>query len=216
MKSYSLHNLDILMLEYLDYENGFFIEVGANDGIEQSNTCMYEKYRNWKGLLVEPNPIKFSICKNNRTNSIVENYALVSSTYEKSTISGDFLNEGHGDSLMAMVVEDGDYQDEDILRNRQKRLNSGNIVDVPAITLTKLLDKHQITKIDFFSLDVEGYEMSVLNGLDFSIYRPKYILVETANRVEYQREMKKYMESKNYSFIKQLSGNDDLFVDNRS
>lgn len=76
------------------------------------------------------------------------------------------------------------------------------------------MDKHKISKIDFFSLDVEGYEMSVLNGMDFSNVRPKYFLIETANRPEYQKIVRQYMKDENYLFVKQLSGNDDLFLDN--
>lgn len=41
--SYSLNFLDIKMLRYLNYDNGYFIECGANDGIRQSNTLYYEK-----------------------------------------------------------------------------------------------------------------------------------------------------------------------------
>lgn len=203
------------MLEYINYDNGVFIEAGANDGIEQSNTCFFERNKNWKGLLVEPNPIKCSMCKTNRPNSIVENFALVGFNYNKKTIPGDFLNTGHGDSLMAMVIDDGDYQDEDIIFRREYRINNNPIVEVPAITLSELLKKHNIFQIDFFSLDVEGYELSVLNGLDFSLFRPKYILIETANKKSYQEKIKSYMISKNYSFVKQMSGNDDLFVDNK-
>lgn len=212
--SYSLHNLDILMLEYINYEKGFFIEAGANDGISQSNTYYYERNMGWIGLLVEPNPIKCSQCKINRPNSIVENYALVSSNFKNKTISGDFSHLDAVDSLMSMVVEDGDYTDDNLLYHKNKKIRENEIIEVDAITLNELLTKHKISTIDFFSLDVEGYELSVLNGLDLSQIRPKYILIETANKEEYQKAVREYMVTKNYSFIKPLSGNDDLFVDN--
>jgi hypothetical protein len=46
--------LDKKMLNYINYRNGFYIEMGAHDGIVNSNTYYYEKNLNWKGILVEP------------------------------------------------------------------------------------------------------------------------------------------------------------------
>ena len=212
--SYSLHNLDTLMLEYINYNDGFFIEADTNDGLSQSNTALYEFDYGWKGLLVEPNFKKYLDCKKIRKNSIVENYALVSSNYTQKTIKGDFNNQDYENSLMAMVIDDGDYQDDILLYCKNEKIKNNQIVEAPAITINDLLDKHKISKIDFFSLDVEGYEMSVLNGMDFSNVRPKYFLIETANRPEYQKIVRQYMKDENYLFVKQLSGNDDLFLDN--
>jgi len=211
---YALDQLDEKMLEYLDYDNGVFVEAGANDGISQPNTCFYEREKNWTGLLVEPNPIMFQRCKINRPKSFVENYALVSENYEGNTIQGDFLDTNY-DSLVSSVTDVGDWDNVYLSGRRNYILNGDvNLITVETITLTKLLDKHGITNIDFFSLDVEGYEISVLNGLDFSRFRPKYMLIETANFSEIQEKIKEYMKEKNYKFIKKLSGNDDLFVDN--
>lgn len=212
--TYSLHNLDILMLEYINYNNGVFIEAGANDGISQSNTALYEFDYGWKGLLVEPNFKKYLDCKRNRKNSIVKNYALVSSNYTKKTIRGDFNNQDYENSLMAMVIDDSEYQDDDLSYNKNKKNTENEIIEVPAITIDQLLNDHNILNVDFFSLDVEGYEISVLNGMNFSNIRPKYFLIETANKEDYQKTVRGYMKEKNYSFLKQLSGNDDLFVDN--
>ena len=211
--NYSLHSLDTLMLEYINYNNGFFIEAGANDGLSQSNTALYEFDYGWKGLLVEPNFKKYLDCKKNRKNSIVENYALVSSHYTQKTIRGDFDNQDYANSLMAMVIDNGDYQDDILLSCKNEKAKNNKIVEVPTITIDKLLTENKISKIDFFSLDVEGYEISVLNGMDFSNVRPKYFLIETANRPEYQNIVRQYMKDKNYLFVKQLSGNDDLFLD---
>ena len=50
----ALNQLDKKMLEFINYENGFFIECGANDGVDQSNTWYFEKNLNWSGILIEP------------------------------------------------------------------------------------------------------------------------------------------------------------------
>jgi len=43
---------------------------------------------------------------------------------------------------------------------------------VPAITLNTILNKHKLIKVDLLSLDVEGYEVEVLKGIDFDKYKP--------------------------------------------
>ncbi len=50
--------------------NGFFIELGANNGLLQSNTAFLEKNRNWRGILIEQNLENYILCKQNRPNSI--------------------------------------------------------------------------------------------------------------------------------------------------
>ena len=208
---YALHELDEKMLKYLNFNNGFFIEAGANDGISQSNTFLYEKEFGWTGLLVEPNFIKCSQCKTNRPNSIVENYALVSDSYLNDYIEGDFNHDGYVESLTSMVLDEGDWCD-DILRDcKKEKKESSNVVKVPAITLNELLEKHNIQKIDFFSLDVEGYEISVLNGFDIEKYLPTYMLIETTSFENRRKVIFDYMEDRNYKVVEELTINDYLF-----
>ena len=45
------------MLKYINYKNGFYIDCGANDGVNQSNTWYYEKNLGWNGILIEPIPL---------------------------------------------------------------------------------------------------------------------------------------------------------------
>ena len=51
-----LDQLDRKLEKYVDYDYGYFVELGANDGVTQSNSLYFEKYRKWRGLLVEPSP----------------------------------------------------------------------------------------------------------------------------------------------------------------
>tara|TARA_R110002096_G_scaffold11890_3_gene43350 strand:- start:286 stop:933 length:648 start_codon:yes stop_codon:yes gene_type:complete len=212
MKSYSLNDLDIKLLKYLNYENGFFVEAGANDGLSQSNTALYEFDLSWRGLLIEPNKIKCEQAIASRPNSIVENYALVSTSYKEKTTKGDFSETGYGESLCAMICDVGDYSDDDLSYDKKLRIDGSNIVEVPCITVQELVDKHKIKEVDLFSLDVEGYELDVLNGIDFSLFRPKYYLIEM-NYPKRKEAMLKYMEAKKYKFVEYLSGNDGLFID---
>ncbi|MGI6100339.1 MAG: hypothetical protein ACOYD3_11385 [Kiritimatiellia bacterium] len=76
-----LDSLDLKLQKYLDFDNGFFIEAGANDGFTQSNTYWLERFRGWRGILVEPIPSLYEICRKERSRSTVYNYALVSDNW---------------------------------------------------------------------------------------------------------------------------------------
>ena len=55
------------MIKHVGYKNGYFVELGTNDGISQSNTLFLEKYLGWHGVLVEPEKNNFLKCLNNRS-----------------------------------------------------------------------------------------------------------------------------------------------------
>lgn len=208
---YAQNDIDLKFIKYFDFKNGFFIEAGANDGLIQSNTCLLEKEYNWTGLLVEPNPFKAKECVINRPNSIVENCALVSSTYGRDFIEGDFSHNDIEKSLSSMVLDKGDFFDEKLLYYKDFAVKNYNINVVQAFTLNFLLEKHNIKHIDFISLDVEGYEISVLNGLDFIKFSPTYFLIETTTLENRRTSIFNYMKDKNYEVIEEISCNDFLF-----
>lgn len=155
--------LEDILLKYLNFNNGFYIEAGAYDGIFFSNTLKLERERGWNGLLIEPSINVFNCCKRNRSNdkNIFINCALIGNENVK-TVRGDF-NCGPASSI-----------------NGLKRNRTSNVI-VNARTLNSILMEYDIKKIDFFSLDVEGFEYEVLLGLDLKKYRPKYICIEINN-----------------------------------
>ena len=63
---YALNELDKKLLKYLDYDNGYFVELGANNGVNQSNTLHFELEKNWSGVLIEPTPHNYLECCKNR------------------------------------------------------------------------------------------------------------------------------------------------------
>ena len=79
-KKFNAYNdLDKKLLKYINYKDGFYIDCGANDGINQSTTWFYEKTLNWRGILIEPIPQVFEMLKKNRSkDNIFVNAALVS------------------------------------------------------------------------------------------------------------------------------------------
>jgi Methyltransferase FkbM domain len=96
-RSFGLGGLDVRLAQYLTIRRGFFVEVGANDGVSQSNTAYYERYLGWQGILIEPVPELAARCRMNRPNAIVEQCALVPFNYSGSTIEMTYCN------LMSLV-----------------------------------------------------------------------------------------------------------------
>lgn len=202
--SFALNEIDKKLEKYLKYKNGFFIEAGANDGINQSNTLYFEKYKNWRGLLIEPIPELAIKCKQNRPECIVENCALVSSQYQDKTIELRYAD------LMSVISGGMKSIDEEDLHiaNGLKIQNISETynINVRARTLSSILDEHSIKDIDLFSLDVEGFELEVLKGLDFKQYKPKLLLIETS----YRDEIEAFIGGL-YEIVDELSHHDVLY-----
>lgn len=185
-----LNGLSDRLNQYLNFRNGVFIEVGANNGVFQSNTYYLEKILGWTGFLIEAIPPLCEACKKNRKRSKVFNCALVRTDQEGQAISINYDTSSNG--LMSKIGDD--------------HAASKNIVSVLGRTLTSILKEGQAGKIDFFSLDVEGFELEVLHGLDLERYRPTYILVETEQLESVDEILSHY-----YTRIDQLSFHDYLY-----
>lgn len=183
----ALNNIDKRLLEYLNYPNGFFIECGANDGVNQSNTWYFEKNLNWKGILIEPLENEYKeLLKNRSKKNYFYNCALVGSKKKNNL------------KLIKKKLESK------IIKNKE---SNSSVIDVKSKTLTSILEKIKPAKnIDFFSLDVMGFELEVLKGINFQKFKFKYILIAT-----YNNNALKYLSNNNYKFVEKLTHHDYLF-----
>lgn len=181
----SLFGLGDKIDRHLGQRRGFFIEVGANDGISQSNTWHLEKYDGWSGLLVEAVPRLERLCRRFRNARVVHcalgSFAAAGQTLEISD-----------NDLMTSVKASGDRAEKTFA--------------VQVRPLSAILDEMGSPKIDFFSLDVEGFELDVLSGLDLTRHRPEFILVETSQFEAVERALQPF-----YSFVEKLTKHDYLF-----
>jgi len=182
------HQLDKKLLKYINYKNGFYSDCGANDGVNQSTTWYFEKYLNWNGILIEPIPNVFNELKKNRSKSnYFYNTALTDFNYNSKTIKFNLNKE---DTLTGSIFSNNQF-----LKNIQT-------IKVKATTLDQIIKKDKSDKlIDLFSLDVEGYEFEVLNGINFDNIKFKFLLIET----EFPEKLINYMSKKNYTFVERLS-----------
>jgi FkbM family methyltransferase len=173
----ALNDLDRKLKKYLDFDNGFFIEAGGNDGLSQSNTYWFERFRAWRGILVEAVPDQAQLCRKNRPCADVVNAALVADDSTKTVRI-------KAAKLMAFIPGSRSAAEEEVHLQAAvdvQQLDEVPEIEVPAITLSSLLEARGNPEVDFFSLDVEGYEIHVLQGMNLERHRPRMILVETRN-----------------------------------
>jgi len=176
------HGLDRKLERYLDFDGGFFVEAGANDGYLLSNTYYFEKIRDWTGVLVEPVPALARECRRNRQVTVFE-AALVSAAPPGATVELHFAGlmstvagAMGGEAATAIHVAKG---------LAVQGLAKTYLLQVPARTLSEILDEAQVGReIDLLSLDIEGGEPAALRGLDFTRHAPRFICVEARAREE--------------------------------
>lgn len=175
-ESYGLDGLDRIILNFLDSRPGFYIEVGAYDGVTQSNSVLLEA-AGWHGLLIEPSPSSFAKAVRARPKAIVENAACVGAGFASghTTITDVGLM-----SLTAESALEGGAKADWLDRGEGFTGRARQIIDVPATTISALLDKHGVTSVDLLLLDVEGAEVELLRGIDFSRHAPALIVAEDA------------------------------------
>lgn len=203
---FGLAKLDKKIAPFLPKQGGFYVELGANDGITQSNTFHFEKYKHYSGILIEPIPAKFEECKKNRSalNYFV-NCACVSFNYKKSTTELLYSN------LMTTSL-DGDS---DILDRMEHAKSGQHLIKeevykfiIQAKTLNDvLIESGAPKKIDFLSLDVEGSEIEVLSGIDFKRFTFGLMCIESRDL----EKLQSFLYPKDYILFKAVSIHDYLF-----
>ncbi len=203
------HNLDQKLCEFLNYKDGFFVELGANDGIRQSNTFYFEKNLNWRGILIEPIKSKFIKCKNDRSKkNFFYNKACVGFNFKNDKIKMIYsdLMTTINDNRIINKVDSSKHA----LKGEQYLQENEKVKEffVETTTLNQIFeDVKAPIMMDFLSLDVEGSEIEVLNGINFKDYNFKYIMVESRD----DNQIIDYLENKNYYFMKKISKRDLIF-----
>jgi FkbM family methyltransferase len=156
-----------------DTDSNIFIDIGAYDGIEGSNTKFFEEYLGWDGICFEPNPKLFERLQNNRKCQCVCGAAWDNN--EQQTFR---MIEGYSEMLSGIVSE---LAPEHINRIEQEcKIHNGKYVDVPVdcYDINSFLLTNEITNITYFSLDTEGSEFRVLKALDLNAIHIKIFSVE--------------------------------------
>ena len=148
---------------------GTFVEMGAYNGITLSVSLFFEKYLNWRGLLVEANPDNYKLVLQNRPNTTA--FGLAAGYCPEGHIK---FNGGGGG---------GNIIDEEM--NPLLKADGKRVIEVPCVPLGGLLRRAGLQSIDLFILDVEGAEYSALTTMDWSI--PVKVWVVEVNHSDRQQ-----------------------------
>lgn len=145
------------------YKNGFFMDIGAHDGITINNTLYFEKYNNWRGINVEPLKHVYDNLVLNRPNCININCAI--SNYDGVA---DFIcNTGYTEMLSGLK----NNYDSRHLNRLQNEINSfGGTTDIIKVSTNKIetiCDEYNVKHINYLSVDVEGAEFEVIKSINF-------------------------------------------------
>jgi FkbM family methyltransferase len=189
---------DLAVLKaFKDKTNGFFIEIGASDGMELSNTYLLETKYNWKGICVEPIPRRFELLCKNRPNSWCSDRAVFNES-NKTVI----FNIANDCDLLSGISECIDCH------NTCAKFNKTQIT-VQTITFNDLLEQFNAPSfVEYLSLDTEGSELEILKSVDFQKYTFGIIDVEH-NFVEPRRtKIRELLTSNGYEYIKENQWDD--------
>jgi len=177
--------------------SGTFLEVGADDGVDKSNTLFFEKEMGWTGLCIEPSPVRFKLLENNRE-CICENIAVSDFTGE-----AEFLDiEGWGKGLSGLVAKYCENHKRRINQELSHSENKGSsVIKVKVDNLQTVLERNNLSTIDFCTIDTEGGELEILKTLDFNKTKIHILCVENNYN---NPEVRDFLENKGYVLIKRI------------
>ena len=187
---------DLIVLAYFNNKkDGFFIDIGAFDGVAISNTYALEQI-GWTGICIEPLPEQFLNLQKNRKCDLY-NVAI-----------------GENDDTTIEFIDADGYSgfESTMSKNHKSRVKEsfGELkkINVKTMTFGKLMQKYpERTHINYMSIDVEGGELAILKTIDFSIFSFDIITIENNNKVE----VDKYMLEKGYHVLFDI-GVDSIYI----
>jgi len=187
----------IAFLYFQKKKKGFYMDIGANNGVGLSNTYIFEQI-GWNGVCIEPQPNVYKMLKKNRKcdcyNVALSSIANESVDFFKASanmLSG--LDDGMSESHKQMAMEFGKTE----------------IIKVKTMTFDEIMANYPNVKhIDFMSLDVEGYEISILETIDFDKYSFGFLTIEGNN----PERLKEIMQKNGYKVFMEKVGVDIMFI----
>ncbi len=190
-------------------ENGFFVDVGAHDGIWYSNSYFFETHRKWRGICVEPFPELFEKLKLNRPDAVNLNLAVDRKEGETEFIASDAqalsgIKEHYDPRHLQRLLNESNVKEQEKL----------NVIKVQTKRLESILEEQKITRVNYLSIDVEGAEQAVVESIDFDKVFIDVIGLEN-NYPDKTDPITRHLISKGYRPIEYI-GCDIIFISEKS
>jgi FkbM family methyltransferase len=170
--SFSQEGEDLLLLSFFedlpaDYK-GFYVDIGAHHPFRFSNTFAFYE-RGWRGINIDALPESMTPFKKHRAQDINLEIAVGSA---ENPLTFYCFNEPALNTLDKALADS---------RDGKSGYRITGTVEVQVLSLEKILDTHlpQNQKIDFLTVDAEGFDFDILNSNSWKKYKPTFILVET-------------------------------------
>jgi len=181
---------------------GSYLELGAHNGNHLSNTKSLHDFYGWRGVMIEANPVDYALLADNRPFDITVHAAICASHGSVHYVSNGVV--GGIWELMPQSFRD----------RWHAGVDPSLLPMVPCLPLKDVLAAHNVTHINFFSLDVEGAELSVLESMDFGRVSFDVIVIEADEHNEAKNVgVRKFLAAKGYSLHGREMRN-DWFVRN--
>lgn len=193
---------DLFALSYHSFKrNGYFVEFGAADGVQHSNTYLLESQFGWKGILAEPSRSFHADLAKSRSASLDERCVW--------KITGEQLT--FNDTEAGVLSTLDQFSDDD--GHAEARKKSVAKYPVETVSLEDLLDSHHAPpEIDYMSVDTEGSEFEILSAYDFSRRKISVVTIEH-NRTRLRKPIHDLMIANGYRRVfEPLSRWDDWYL----
>ena len=199
MKHYSQYDEETVLDSFFNKkQNGLCVEVGAADGVDNSNSRYLIESFNWSAVLVEPHPNFFDSLKSLYKNTDRITLLNMAIHTKKGAMPFYLYGRDVGAQISTLSKE---FKQHSIALYGNKYEDEPIIVDVePLESVLK-----NIPKVDFLSVDCEGVDMEVLKSNDWTLYRPSLLCVEHVHLPE--AELVGFMSSVGYRIYDRTPGN---------
>tara|TARA_Y100000816_G_C25998916_1_gene521861 strand:+ start:145 stop:972 length:828 start_codon:yes stop_codon:yes gene_type:complete len=169
-----------------------FLEFGATDGFNLSNSYLLENSFNWKGVLSEPSPQWHDALMKNRKNTKIITKCIWKKSREKLSF---FMSDVGELSTLNDFIENDKAS---IPGNTELRKKSGKTISVETISLNDVV-KEYFNNIcpSYISIDTEGSEYEILKSFDLDSYRPKLFTIEH-NFTQNERKIDEHLITHGY------------------
>ncbi|MEJ7627566.1 MAG: FkbM family methyltransferase [Ferruginibacter sp.] len=196
-KYYSQHGEDFILNKiFKNKKKGFFVEIGCLDGIEFSNSYFFEK-KGWNGICLEAHNDFIGALKKNRPGSQIVHCAVGEKNMDEVIFYANRIG-----SLSTLDKS----QEERWVKNYREYFDGFVEQKVQMRTLNSVFKELQVTKIDFISLDIEGYEIEALQGLDLEKFKPNIFVIEYKDD-DHKKGLEEILFKNGYFFIGLLGCN---------
>jgi FkbM family methyltransferase len=183
--------------------DGYFVEFGATNGVDLSNTCLLERSYGWRGILAEPFAVWHADLASNRTAHIDHRCVWKRSGEQLQFTATPDMPEYAGVSACAF---------DDL--HAPLRARGARLTQVQSVSLQDLLREHRApAHIDYLSIDTEGSELDILQAFDFDAWRIDLITVEHAFNQQKRQALQRLLEPHGFERrLARLSRWDDWYV----